>query len=72
MANTAVRAFTAIDAPEMVRDRIEEHIQEKVGKIHEKKAAAKGRLRRFIRFLLSCEAVNPYDLSPEIQARLFL
>ena len=72
MANTAFRAFTAIDATEMVRDRIEEHIQEKVGKIHEKKAAAKGRLRRFIRFLLSCEAVNPYDLSPEIQARLFL
>jgi hypothetical protein len=56
----------------MVRNRIEEHIQEKVEKIQEKKAAAKGRLRRLIRFLFSCEAVNPYDLSPEMQARLFL
>ena len=72
MANTAVRAFSTIDATEMVRNRIEEHIQEKVEKIQEKKAAAKGRLRRLIRFLFSCEAVNPYDLSPEMQARLFL
>ena len=72
MSNTAVRAFTTIDATEMVRNRIEEHIQEKVEKIQEKKAAAKGRLRRFVRFLFSCESVNPYDLNPEMQARLFL
>lgn len=38
MANTAVRAFSTIDATEMVRNRIEEHIQEKVGKIQEKKS----------------------------------
>ncbi len=72
MANTAVRAFTTIDATEMVRNRIEEHIQEKVEKIQEKKVAARGRLRRAISFLFSCESVNPYDLSPEMQARLYL
>ena len=72
MANTAVRAFTTIDVTEMVRNRIEEHIQEKVEKIQEKKVAARGRLRRAISFLFSCESVNPYDLSPEMQARLYL
>ena len=72
MTNTAVRAFTTIDATEMVRNQIEEHIQEKVEKIQEKKAAAKGRLRRIISFLFSCDSGNPCTLSPDMQARLYL
>ena len=72
MANTAVRTVTTIDATEMVRNHIEEHIQEKVGKIQEKKAAARGRLRRAISFLFECDSSDSGNLSPDMQAKLYL
>ena len=65
MANTAIGTINTIHNPEMVKNQIEEHIQEK-------KAAAKGRLRRVIRFLFSCDTSNPYNLNPEMQAKLYL
>ena len=72
MTNTAVKTFTAIETTEMVRNQIEEHIQERVEKIHEKRVAARSRLRRFISFLLSCEEDVPSQLSPAMKARLYL
>ena len=72
MENTAVRTFTTIGTTEMVRNQIEEHIQEQVEKIQEKRAAARGRVRRAISFLFICGSVNPYDLNPEMQAKLYL
>ena len=72
MTNTVVRSFSTVETAEIVRNQIEEHIQEKVEKIHEKKAAARGRLRRAIDFLFSCNSDNPYQLSPSMKAKLYL
>ena len=72
MTNTAVKTFTAIETTEMVRNQIEEHIQEQVEKIQEKRTIVRGRLRRFISFLLSCEEDTPSQLSPSMKARLYL
>ena len=72
MTNTALRTLTVRDTADMVRNRFEEHIQEKVEKIQEQKAVTKGRLGRMIRFLFSSESANPYGLRPDMQAKMFL
>lgn len=72
MSNAAVRTMTVNDSMAMVRNQVEEHIQEKVDKIQMKKAVAEGRLRKAIRFLFSCDSANPCSLNPEMQARLYL
>ena len=64
MENMAIGTYTTIDTAEIVRNRIEERIQEK-------KAAVKGRLRRAIDFLFSCNTATPYGLAPEISAKLY-
>ena len=72
MTNTAVKTFTAIETTEMVRNQIEEHIQERVEKIQETRTVVRGRIRRAHSFLFSCNAENPHELSPAMRARLFL
>ena len=47
MTNTAARNYNTIEATEIVKNRIREHIREK--------EAVKGRLRRAIKFLFSCD-----------------
>ena len=68
MTHTEARELTLIDAAEMARIRIGEHIRKKA----EKNRAEKGRLRRLISFLFSCEPVNPYNLPADINVRLYL
>ncbi len=41
-------------------------------KIRERKAARKESLRKVTGSLFSCGTDNPYNLSPEMQARLYL
>ncbi len=41
-------------------------------KIRERKAARKESLRKVMGFLFSCGTDNPHNLSPEMQARLYL
>lgn len=72
MTNTAVKTFTAIETTEMVRNQIEEHIQERVEKIQETRTVVGGRIRRALSFLFSCNEENPHELSPAMRARLFL
>ncbi len=64
MTNTAARNYNTIEATEIVKNRIREHIREK--------EAVRSRLRRAIKFLFSCDAANPYYLNPEMQAKLYL
>ncbi len=56
----------------MVRNQIEDHIQERVEKIQEKRIVVRGRIRRALSFLFSCNEENPHELSPAMRARLFL
>ena len=72
MTNTAVKTFTAIETTEMVRNQIEEHIQERVEKIQETRTAVRGRICRALSFLFSCNEENPHELSPSMKARLYL
>ena len=72
MTNTAARNFTTIDAAEMARNQIGEHIQGKIGQIREKRTAARGRLRKAISFLFSCGETNTYNLPADMQAKLYL
>ena len=72
MTSTAVKTFTAIETTEMVRNQIEEHIQERVKKIQEKRIVVRGRIRRALSFLFSCNEENPHEFSPAMRARLFL
>ena len=72
MTNTAVKTFTAIETTEMFRNQIEEHIQERVEKIQETRTVVRGRIRRALSFLFSCNEENPHELSPAMRARLFL
>ena len=60
MTNTAVKTLTAIETTEMVRNQIEEHIQERVVKIQEKRIVVRGRIRRALSFLFSCNEENPH------------
>lgn len=71
MNNMAASTLTTIDTAEMVANHIGDHVQEKVEKIREKKAAGKGLLRRVINFLLSCEADFPYNLPVDMQMKLY-
>ena len=68
MTNTAVRNFTPVDTTEIIRNRIEE----KVERIQEKRAFARSRLFRCIRFLFNCETDNPYNLTPDMKVKLYL
>ena len=72
MTNTAVKTFTAIETTEIVRNQIEEHIQEQVEKIQETRTVVRGRIRRALSFLFSCNEENPHEFSPAMRARLFL
>ena len=68
MTNTTANAFNTVNNADMIRN----HIQDKVEKIQEKKAAAKGRIRRAIDFLFSCESDNPYNLPADMKAKMYL
>ena len=68
MKRTAARTMTTIDAAELIRNQIEE----KVEKIQEKRASVRSRLARGIRFLFNAETENPYNLTPAMNARLYL
>ena len=72
MTHTAASKLTIIDAAEIKRIQIGEHIQQQAEKIQEKKVAAKGRLRRAISFLFSCESDSPYNLPADMKAKLYL
>ena len=72
MTNTAVKTLTAIETTEMVRNQIEEHIQERVEITQETRTVVSGRIRRALSFLFSCNEENPHELSPAMRARLFL
>ena len=56
----------------ITRYPIGERLRRKVGYIRERKDAAKIRLRRAISFLFTCEAGNPYSLTPAMGAGLYL
>ena len=68
MTNTAVRNISTIETTEIIRNQIEE----KVEKIQEKRASVRSRLARGIRFLFNAETENPYNLTPAMNARLYL
>ena len=72
MKRTVAKTMTTIDAAELIRNQIGEHIQEKVEKIQEQKAVARGHLRRMMDVLFCSEPENRYDLSPAMRAKLYL
>ena len=72
MTNTRTRALTTIDTAELVRNQLGEQLQEHVERMHKREAAARGRLRRAIRFLFATNADRPGGLSPAMQARRYL
>ncbi len=63
MTNTAAN-YNTIEATEIVKNRMREHIREK--------EAVKSRLRRAIKFLFSSDTAHPCDLNPGMQAMLYL
>ncbi len=65
MTTITTRKPTIIGTAGIVKNQIGEHIQEK-------KATAKGRLRRAISFLFSSGTDNPYNLPADMKAKLYL
>ena len=62
MTNTAARNYNTIEATEIVKNRIREHIREK--------EAVKSRLRRAIKFLFICDAGGHGRISHKISSFL--
>ena len=68
MTITTANTFNTANNADMIRN----HLQDKVEKIQEKRASAKGCLRRAVDFLFSCESANSYHLPADMKARMYL